>query len=78
MTHPEHGSSELKNITSVDDSDHLTTGLLENKLNPKCMTIQDWVDVQSKDKIISKIVLLFKSKKLCCCKINENDKNEVN
>ena len=52
MTHPEQGSSKLESITSVDDSDHLTTRPLENKLNPKCMTIQDWVDAQSKDKII--------------------------
>ena len=77
MTCPEHGLSNLENITSVDKSDCLTTGPLENKLNPKCMTFQDWVDAQSKDKIIIKIVLLFKSTKLCCCKINGNDKNEM-
>ena len=64
-THPEQGLSKLESITSRDDSDHLTTGSLENKLNPKCMTIQDWVDAQSKDKIIGEIVLLFKSRKLC-------------
>ena len=74
MTCLEQGLSELVNITSVDDSDHLATGLLENKLNPKCMTIQDWVDAQSKDKIIGDIVLLFKSRELCSCKINENEK----
>ena len=73
-THPEHGSSKLENITSVNDSAHPTTRPLENTLNPKCMTIQDWVDTQSQDKIISEIALLFKSKKLCCCKINENEK----
>ena len=49
LTHLEQGSSELENITSVDNSDHLTTRPLENKLNPKCMTIQDWVDAQSRD-----------------------------
>ena len=77
MTHPEHRSSELENIKSVDDSDHLTIGLLENKLNPKCMTIPDWVNAQSKDKIISEIGLLLRFKKLCCHKINKNDKNEM-
>ena len=41
------------------------------------MTIQDWVDAQSKDKIISEIVLLFKSRKLYNHKINEKDKNEM-
>ena len=50
MTPPEQGSSKLESITSADDSNHLTTGPLENKLNPKCMTIQDWVDAQSKEK----------------------------
>ena len=44
MTSPEQGLSELWSITSMDDSDHLIIGPLENKLNPKCMTIQDWVD----------------------------------
>ena len=71
------GLSGLESITSVDDSDHPIIGLLENKLNPKCMTIQDWVDTQSKDKIIDEIVLLFKSQKLCSHKINENYKNEI-
>ena len=67
-TCPEHGSSEVRKVVNTDDSSCLTTdGQLENKLNPKCMTIQDWVEAQSKDKIISEIVHLFKSKKLCCC-----------
>ena len=79
MTHLEPGSSKLKIILKVDDSDHLAlaTRQLENKLNPKCMTVQDWVETQSKDKIIGEIVHLFKSRKVCCCKINENDKNEI-
>ena len=76
-THLEQGSSKLESITSADDSDHLTTGPLENKLNPKCMTIQDLVDAHSEDMIISETVLLFKSKKLCSCKINGNEKNEI-
>ena len=58
-------------------TDCLTTRQLENRLNPKFMTIQGWVEPQSKDKIISKIVHLFKSKKLCCHKISTNDNNEI-
>ena len=77
MKHPEQGSSELESIISADDFDCLTNRPLENKLNPKCMTIQDWVDAQLKDKIIGEIVLLSKSRKLCSHKINENDKNEM-
>ena len=62
---------------NADDSDHLATGQLENKLNPKCMTIQDWIEAHSKDKRVSKIVYIFMSKKLCCCKISTNDNNEI-
>ena len=58
-------------------TDHPATRQLENKLNSKCMTMQDWVEVQSKDKIISKKLHLFKSKKLCCCKISTNDNNGI-
>ena len=61
----------------MDDSDYLATRQLENKLNPTGMTIQDWVESLSKDKIINKIVHLFKSKKLCCCKISTSDSNEI-
>ena len=77
MTHLEHGSSELEKVVNVDNSDCLATRQLEKKLNPKCMTIHDWVEAQCKDKIISKIVHLFKSKKLCCHKISANDNNEI-
>ena len=70
----EHESSELENTSDVDDSDCPATRLLGNKLNPKCMTMQE---AQSKDKIISEIVHLYKSKQLCCCNINENDTNEM-
>ena len=79
MTCPEPGSFELETVLNADDSDYpaLATRQLESKLIPKCMTIQDWIEAQSRDKIISDIVHLFKSKKLCCCKISENDKNEI-
>ena len=77
MTHLEQALSKLESITSADNTDHPTIRLLDNKLNPKCMTIQDWVDAKSKDKMISEMGLLFKSKKLCSHKINENDKNKM-
>ena len=57
ITCPEHGSSELEKVLNVDNSDHLAIGQLENKLNPKCMTIQDWVEAQSKDKIQETVLL---------------------
>ena len=41
------------------------------------MTIQDWVEAKSKNKIISEIAHLFKSKKPCCHKIGTNEKNEI-
>ena len=65
MTHLEYGSPELEKELKGDDLDHPATRQLEKILNPKCMTIQDWVEAQSKDKIISEIFQLFKSKKLC-------------
>ena len=72
-----HASSETGKEVNVDDSGCQTTGQLENKLNPKCMTIQDWAEAQSKDELISKIVDLLKSKELCCHKISTNDNNEI-
>ena len=52
----------MENVLNADDCDHLATRQLENKMNPKCMIIQDWVEAQSKDKIISEIVHLFSSR----------------
>ena len=75
----EHELPMLKTVSKADNSDHLAlaSGQSGDKLNPKCMTKQDWVEAQSKDKIIGEIIHLFKSKKLYCCKINEIDKNEM-
>ena len=68
----------LKTVSKVDDSDHLALASRHSgdKLNPKCMTKQDWVEAQSKDKTIGEIIHLFQTKKLYCCKINEID-NEM-
>ena len=69
----------LKTVSKADNSDcpAFASGQSGDKLNPKCMTKQDWVEAQYKDKIISEIIHLFKSKKLHCCKINEIEKNEM-
>ena len=78
-THPEPESSMLQTVSKADDSDHLAlaSGWSGDKLNPKCMTKQDWVEAQSKDKTIGEIIHLFKTRKLCCRKINEIDNNEM-
>ena len=78
-THADHESSELKTISKVDNSDHqaLASWQSGDRLNPKCRTKQDWVEAQSKDKMIGEIIHLLKSKKLHICKINEIAKNEM-
>ena len=76
-TCPEDRSSEVRRGGNVEDSNCWTARQLEDKLNPKGMSIQDWVEDQSKDKIIGEIVQLFKSKKLCHCKISKGDNNET-
>ena len=46
MTHPEPESSVLQTVSKVDNSDHpaLASRWSGDKLNPKCMTKQDWVE----------------------------------
>ena len=79
MTCLEHELSVLKTVSKVDDSDHLALASRQSgdKLNPKCMTKQDWMVAQSKDKTIGEIIHFLKSKKLYCRKINEIDNNEM-
>ena len=50
---------------------------VRKEIESKCMTIQDWVEAQSKDKKINEIVHLFKSKRLHCHKISTSDNNEI-
>ena len=64
LTHPENRLSKAREAVNMDDSSCLTARQLEGKLNLKGMSIQDWVEAQSKDKIIGEIIHLFKSKKL--------------
>ena len=74
MTCLEPESSMLETESKADDSDHLAlSGPSEDKLNPKCVTKQDWVETQSKDKTIGEIIHLFKIKELYCRKINETE-----
>ena len=55
----------LKTVSKLDDSCHLEDDL-DPSLNPRCMTTLDWVEAQSKDKTIGKIIHLFKAKELQC------------
>ena len=72
---PESRQSEVRKAANADNSSCPTVRQLEDKLNPKCMSIQDWAEAQSKDKIIGEMFRLFKSKKLCHCKISKSDSN---
>ena len=66
-------------VSKADDTDlpALASRQSGGKLNPQCMTKQDWVEAQSKDKTIGEIIHLFKIKKLHCRKISETDNNEM-
>ena len=57
LTHLETESSKL-NVLSHPGVDN------DSPLNPKCMTISDWVEAQSRDKNVREIVHLFKAKEL--------------
>ena len=58
--------SMLQTISKVDGSDCLALASRQSgdKLNPKCMSKQDWVEAQSKHKTIGEIIHLFKTKNL--------------
>ena len=74
---PEDRLSAMRKVANVDDSGCLTARQSEDKLNPKDMSIQDWLEAQSKDKMIGETVQLFRSRKLCHCKISKDDNNEI-
>ena len=65
LTHPEAELSTSKTVSKPDNSSHLGDDN-DPSLNPKCMTTLDWVEAQSKDKTIGKIICLFKAKELQC------------
>ena len=51
----ESESSISKTVSKLDDSWHLGVDT-DSPLNPKCITTLDWVEAQSKDKTIGKII----------------------
>ena len=79
LTCLEPESSVLGAVTQLDESSNpeMANGPLEDQLNLKCMTKQDWVETQFKDTTIGEIIHLFKTKKLYCRKAKETDKNEM-
>ena len=66
MTCPKPELPVLQTVSKADDSDHLVlaSGQSGDQLNPKCMTQQDCMEAQSKDKTIGEIIHLFKTKEL--------------
>ena len=56
LTCPQHDLSMLKTVSKVDDSDHLALASRwsGDKLNSKCMTKQDWVEVHLRTKQLVK------------------------
>ena len=79
LTCPESKLPVSKTVTKLDNSSHpeVVTDHLKNEFSPKCMTKLDWVEAQSKDKIIGEIIQLFKVKDLQCGKGKETDSNEM-
>ena len=45
--------------------------------NLKCMTTSDWIQAQSKDKIVGDIIKMYKAKELQCHKGKETDNQEI-
>ena len=72
----EDESVALKTVFKLDDSSHPEDDL-DPSLNLRCMTTLDWVEAQSKDKTIGKIICLFKAKVLQCQKGKETDSQEM-
>ena len=55
LTCMEAESSILKAVSRPDDCSHLGDDN-DSSLNPKCMTTIDWVEAQTRDKLIGKII----------------------
>ena len=72
LTHLEPESSVLGTVTKPDESSDLVraTGPLGDQLNLKCMTKQDWVEGQSKDKT-KKLVKSFNCLKQRSCTVEK-------
>ena len=78
-SHPTYLETELfvsETESKLDDSSHL--GVDEDlPLNPKCMTISDWMEAQSRDKNVGEIICLFKAKELQDQKGKKTDSQEM-
>ena len=79
LTHLELELPVLEAVRKLDESGHpeIDTGPVEDQLNQKHMTKQDWVEAQSKDKTIGEIIHLFKTKELYGRKVSETVNNEM-
>ena len=60
----------------TDDYGHLGNDQ-DPALKPRCVTALDWEEVQFKDKTISEVICLYKSKELQCQKGKETDSQEM-
>ena len=63
LTHPETDSCASETESKLGNSSHLYPAL-----NLKCMTTSDWIEAQSKDKIVGDIIKMYKAKELQKCK----------
>ena len=79
QSHPTHLETEsfiLETESKLDDFSHLIVDE-DPSLNPKCMTTSDWIEAQSKDKIVGKIIRMVKAKELQYQKGKETDSQEM-
>ena len=76
------GQSHLTHISHVHQKQNQNWGnsshpkaMDDPALNPKCMTTSDWIEAQSKDKIVGDIIKMYKAKELQ--KGKETDSQEM-
>ena len=70
MTHPETDSFASETESKPGNSSHPDLAL-----NPKCMTTSDWIEAQSKEKIVGNIIKMYKAKEFQ--KGKETDSQEM-
>ena len=70
LTHPETNS-----FASETESKQGNSSCLGPALIPKCVTTSDWIETQSKDKIVADIIKMYKAKELQ--KGKESDSQEM-
>ena len=76
LTCPETKSFVTETESKLNDSSCLVVDE-DLSLNPKCMTKADWIEAQSQDKIIDKIIWMLKAKELQNQKGKETDSQEM-